>query len=581
MGPMGQPIDSESIPVPRRKQGLRLGLQAQFLLLASACVLPPLLAAQKYLLDQNERVLGEKAREGLTSAVSRKGLELDEWLRQRLQEAHSWSLSFVVYEGVDAALGGTARAPRARQELTEYLQAVLRHHPDFESLFIADAKGRIVAATRAESPEPDWSPGVASDREAALTTLRRSPALGHPTLLVIQSIAARSNNPSAWLFARIDVRAIEALLSRRGRDTEPEFWLFDPQGGLLAERGRLVANPEVRTLPALAADIGAVPAGTLTGLGPALYAARALQGPLEGRLLAGVPSSTAYRPLVDSRRRLWIGGGAVMLGVLGINLLAARGLSRSLRRLAEGARQMSGGNLDVSLPVTGHDEVADLTRSFNDMAWRVRESRDALRTANDDLRAANGALETLAITDGLTGLYNHRHFYDTLARELQRASRELRPLSILLVDLDHFKQYNDRHGHPEGDAALRRVGQQIREAVRESDVVFRYGGEEMAVVLPDCSPEQVAAVAEKVRAAVEDIGHADRAPITVSIGAAAYANDGARSEDLVAAADAALYEAKRGGRNRVVRREVTLAGGRTAAPGPPASDEIPPGAPGI
>src|SRR5688500_15324643 len=110
----------------------RVGLQAKILVLGLVCVLLPLLAVGAYLLDQNERVLGDKAREGLAGAVTRRSDQLDDWLRQRLQAAHSWSLSFVVYEGVEAVLAGTPRADRARKELDEYLATVLQHHPDFE-----------------------------------------------------------------------------------------------------------------------------------------------------------------------------------------------------------------------------------------------------------------------------------------------------------------------------------------------------------------------------------------------------------------------------------------------------------------
>jgi len=241
--------------------------------------------------------------------------------------------------------------------------------------------------------------------------------------------------------------------------------------------------------------------------------------------------------------------------------VASRLLHR-IRRLSQGARRVSAGDLDVYLPVTGGDEVAELTQAFNEMARKVRDgrlsleqARDELSRANQGLTAANRTLETLAITDGLTGLYNYRHFQEMLDKEIRRCERDDRMLSLLLCDLDHFKQYNDRFGHTEGDAALRRVAVQIMKCIRATDVAFRYGGEEMAVLLPSCTKAQASEVAEKIRAAVARSGQrygrfAGRT--TVSIGVATFPEDGRVARGLVDIADTALYQAKSLGRDRVV-----------------------------
>ena len=545
------------------------GLRAKILIFALVCVLLPLLAVGAYLLDQNERVLGDKVREGLANAVSRRADRVDEWLRQRLQEAHSWSLSFVVYENVEAILGGARRAESARGELAQYLVTVLGHHPDFESLFVTDLEGRVLAATREESPDPDWSAGVDPGRMATLTPLRHSKTLGRRTLLVVQGITSRAGRPIAWLFARVDVRALETLLE--SSEQGPEFWLADREGRLVAQRGSIVADPGRARFPIALEDSSASPSaaeGVLPEMGRVVYSSRELNGPLRGRLVAASSASVAYRPLAQARQRLLLGGVAVLLLVLVVNLVASRGVSESLRRLADGARQMSEGDLAVSLPVSGRDEVAALTASFNEMARRVRESHEAMERTNAELREANRALETLSITDGLTGLYNHRHFYETLARELQRSAREHNPLSLLLVDLDHFKQFNDRHGHTEGDAALRRVGQQIVASIRGSDLAFRYGGEELAVLLPACTAEQALEVAEKIRATVETESRAQGRPATLSVGAATCPEHATTAAELVKMADAALYEAKRSGRNRVAAAERSGASKRPAVTDP-------------
>jgi diguanylate cyclase (GGDEF)-like protein len=184
--------------------------------------------------------------------------------------------------------------------------------------------------------------------------------------------------------------------------------------------------------------------------------------------------------------------------------------------------------------------MADLTRAFNEMALRVRESQQTL--------------ESLAITDGLTGLYNRRHFEDAVDKELRRCERDGRSSSLLFLDLDQFKSYNDRWGHSEGDAELKRVSTTVKESIRATDVAFRYGGEELAVLLYSCPKERAAEVAEKIRNAVRAPslkGAQEGRTATVSIGVSTFPEDGGGVRALVDAADAALYRAKAEGRDRV------------------------------
>ena len=157
-------------------------------------------------------------------------------------------------------------------------------------------------------------------------------------------------------------------------------------------------------------------------------------------------------------------------------------------------------------------------------------------------------------TDALTKLFNRRFFDERVAFEFSRALRYHAPLSLLVADIDHFKQYNDRHGHVRGDDALKLVARQLLEGVRSQDIVCRYGGEEFALILPGTDGEQAVAVAESLRAAVEHGEGVAGEPVTISVGVASADDNGIGSPaDLFRAADGALYKAKAGGRNRVVR----------------------------
>ncbi|MES2317141.1 MAG: diguanylate cyclase [Pseudomonadota bacterium] len=198
--------------------------------------------------------------------------------------------------------------------------------------------------------------------------------------------------------------------------------------------------------------------------------------------------------------------------------------------------------------------AADASPIFDDqgaLAAVVQTFRDMTEE-----KTAQIALEQLATRDGLTGLANRRCFDDTLRAEWARAMRQHQPLSLLMVDVDNFKAYNDANGHLGGDECLKRIAGAVANEMRANDLVARYGGEEFAVILPNQSLKGAAIVAERIRRRVEQLhlphGRDEGKHVTVSIGAAtAIAATDAEPSQLVATADAALYRAKHMGRNRI------------------------------
>ena len=217
-------------------------------------------------------------------------------------------------------------------------------------------------------------------------------------------------------------------------------------------------------------------------------------------------------------------------------------LIRPLHVLKAGTTQIAEGNLGHRISIGTADELHELAVDFNMMA--------------DSLLDKTSRLEKEAITDGLTGLFNHRHFYNRLEFEINRAIRAHSPLSVLILDVDNFKKYNDKYGHPKGDEVLRRCSAAIRESVRGIDIAARYGGEEFAVILAETDKKGAIVAAENIRRAIEaqkfsdgegDVPH----NVTVSIGVSSYPADTKEMNDLVKKADDALYTAKREGKNRV------------------------------
>ena len=172
------------------------------------------------------------------------------------------------------------------------------------------------------------------------------------------------------------------------------------------------------------------------------------------------------------------------------------------------------------------------------------------------IQKANERLEHLAITDGLTGLFNHRCFRSRLDEEVERANRYKIPLSCMIFDVDNFKRINDSHGHLQGDSILCEIAKRTSRTVRRSDIVARYGGEEFVVIMPQTTADGALAQAERIREAIAShpcIGDHGPIPVTVSVGVGVLDHEhNMDCEGLIAAADKAMYEAKRAGKNRVV-----------------------------
>ena len=201
--------------------------------------------------------------------------------------------------------------------------------------------------------------------------------------------------------------------------------------------------------------------------------------------------------------------------------------------------------------------IADLKKERAALKRKQEELEETVEEQTQKLRHANERLHKLAISDGLTGLYNHRYFQDRWRREVQLARRYDEPLSLMILDVDFFKNYNDTMGHPQGDVLLKELSMLLLRSVREVDLVARYGGEEFVIVLPKSRKTDAVVLAERVRALVgqHSFPHRDVQPggrVTVSMGVASFPEDGADAGEVIVNADKALYRAKRGGRDQVV-----------------------------
>jgi diguanylate cyclase (GGDEF)-like protein len=282
----------------------------------------------------------------------------------------------------------------------------------------------------------------------------------------------------------------------------------------------------------------------------------------------------ASRRSEQSETGMRIAGSVVMgLGIAAMHYIAMLGVRFTSSTMAvsmSGTVKVDGLGEAVIAVVTGLIFLVALGTATLDK-WRFRDlqkahkelmqAQEALLVSQEELRKVNAMLNELSVRDGLTGLYNRRHFDAALDTELRRAARNLKPISLLMIDVDCFKALNDGYGHQRGDDCLREVARVLEEHPRRGyDVVARYGGEEFVLLLPDADACAALAAAESIRRAVhalkiENHGSTVDNVVTVSIGVCCdnphVEEDEAESGRFVREADTALYAAKRLGRNRV------------------------------
>jgi diguanylate cyclase (GGDEF)-like protein len=381
--------------------------------------------------------------------------------------------------------------------------------------------------------------------------------LGKAALVLVVPIRQDEGLFLGALAAKVNLDGVRDMLAQVSPDRSRDLYLITEQGRVVS--GAVGTSAELMRTT--------VPAATLRELveregqtvnqnrpqsGEVLAVLRRIPQ-LRWAAVAEAPRAEALREAGALRSRAVL---LLLFLVLAVGLSAfvvGVSITRPLERLTDVAARVSSGDLSVELPPAGSGEVGYLTRAFNTLVTRLRE------------KESHADLEKLSLTDSLTGLYNRRHLMGTLASEVQRSRRLRRAFSVLLADVDKFKQYNDTHGHLAGDAALVKIAEVFRRTTRQVDCVARYGGEEFCVMLLEANVETAQLVAERIRARVAetDVGEGK---LTVSIGVAEYPDGGETPEELIATADAAMYQAKSGGRNRVVVNGGEAAVKETAPP---------------
>jgi diguanylate cyclase (GGDEF)-like protein len=518
-------------------------VRSKILVFAVVTALLPMLATTVLSYRQARELLADKIDRDVRTASDETARELAQWLDGRLVELRAATGSYVISDNLSRIQGNGGGQALGR--VRDYLASVRERSPDYEALFVVDAHGRVATSSGRLSgvPLPQERFNGLHTGDAVVGDAYWDGGLGKAVMVLAVPIRQPDGRFAGALAAKTNLRAAADLLERFAPGDAGEVYVMTDQGKLVISSRGGSAELMRTKLPKLLTQALVDKEGSTSvyrrGDGREVMGALRRVPQLRWAAVSELPRADAFRPLAQLRTDTVV-TLVVLFAVIGlIAVVLGLIIVRPLERLAGAAAKVAAGDLSVDLPTGGTGEVGYLARAFSHLVARARE------------REGQGELERLSVTDALTGLYNRRHLMGTLANEVQRSRRLRRTFSVVMADVDHFKQYNDTHGHLAGDAALVKIAEILRKTTRGVDSVARYGGEEFVVMLIETTIATAVIVAERVRerVAAEEFGGGK---VTVSIGLAEYPPHGETPEELIESADAAMYRAKGEGRNRVV-----------------------------
>ncbi len=531
-----------------------LSIRARLIVLALVAV-APLMIERVHRLETTRAEVGARAH-AEAAALARQGAEAQ---RQVIDSLHPLLQVFArIY----------MRTPLDPAACKAILADFEGNVPWLRGLNVATPDGRINCATDPRAiglnvSDRRYFQTALHERDFALSDYLISRVHHAPGLIATFPILANDGTPKGVILASINLHWMGELVARAARHSGAAVFLIDGSGTLIAasaDEAQLIgknfaANALVRNM--LAADDGAATTAGFDGVRRIFAFIRVPW--TRARLAVGLDEYSVHSGIDHE-----ISVAYLQLAVFGTLVLLAAWFGgeqlivQPIRSLVRTAARFGRGDLyarasEERWPV----EFVPLAEAFDDMARR-------LAAREEELRIANHHLDELASLDGLTGLANRRGFDRRLDNEWRRASERGGPVALMMIDIDHFKLFNDRYGHVAGDACLRAVSETLSVVTLNAAVlVARYGGEEFALLLPMVDSTGGVALAERARRAVEELlmphAKAPRGYVTVSIGVAALVPEKHQSAaDLVEAADRALYAAKRRGRNMVVAHTPAL-----------------------
>jgi diguanylate cyclase (GGDEF)-like protein len=480
----------------------------------------------------------------------------------RLSQANTFAANLTRFLTRDPAAPADSTVT---DELRKYLSIVHKKFPIYDELIVTTKAGDAIAAT---TPRAAQEIGA---MENMFVDLHDETVLSPPMF------SADRKSVFQWLFipvgldgflqnvfmaAKIDLAVVGELLDDVQLGSGGDLFLLDSQGKFLTQPrfiDRNVLGTHAMQVPTR--DDGLIRVEKRSSYADRTVFSSIAQLEDTGWWVAYEEDfRIAMEPVLNTQARIWVFVVFVGAAFILVALKIVHSMMKPVHALKLGAERINEGLVGVQIRRGSNDEIGMMIDTFNEMAKTITLSKaelqyknKVLNSQNDQLQEMNRKLEELSITDGLTGLFNHRHFWNILNTEFSRVHVYRGELALLLIDLDDFKRINDQFGHTVGDLLLQQIARTLKQTVRETDIVARYGGEEFAILLPDTNREGVENVAEKLRENVA--GTRFKVPetdimisVTISVGVSVFRGN---RREFFNSADRALYTSKSEGKNRV------------------------------
>ncbi|MBK8570798.1 MAG: diguanylate cyclase [Nitrosomonadales bacterium] len=508
---------------------------------------------------QNEAQISDNVTRELRALASQASRELELWINKHIHTVRALSTSNAVIDGLTPiAHPPTGKPNKVPQALAHYLSSVQSKLDTILELTVVGATGQVVASSAAVPSAiilPKSWPESALTEGIVLAPPHWEKQRATATLSVAVPVLSYDNVLMGALVAVLDLRTAQPYLKNSTKSPLGEVLLLDQNGRELlssrvnATKLRLLDGVVLRQLLARPGESMIFQGGMhreVIGLADTPAA-------LPVTVVAERDRADVYAAWVDLRNLYLALVCTIVLVVTAVAFRMGRSIVTPLQHLINAANSIADGDLDVRLPVTRNDEFGHLTQIFNQMADKLRHSHAEVVATNKAMQQQNQLLETLSITDGLTGLYNRSKLDVILKDELARFKRNQRPFAVLMMDIDYFKTLNDSYGHIAGDEVIAAVAKILSQSIRSVDYAARYGGDEFIIIMVETTADMALKMAERIRSQVNDMRYSANGQIvsvTVSIGVVQCQQSDATPTAVFARADSALYEAKRAGRNR-------------------------------
>ena len=512
---------------------------------------------------QNEVMISENVTRELRAMANHASRELDLWTKDQIYIARELSTSKILIEGLSLTNQPQKNKFLIQQKILEhYLKSVHKKLETVLELTVINTEGEVIASN-IESPAPaplpqNW-PESASIQGNVIIPPHWNALYTTATFSISVPILSVDDFILGALIVTFDLRNIQSSLKDSEKSPPGDVLLLDKNGNIMLASNSVMPDTD----SPVSLDLKA-----LKKLQDNPGEFEIFEEELHHQKVIGLAYTSETPPITiiasrnyesiyaawTEQRNLFIGLiSAILLIVTTIAFRMGHAIVVPLQRLIYATEKIVKGDLDVELTTTQHNEMGQLTLMFNQMTDKLRQNQAEINAASTAMQLKNQLLETLSITDSLTGLYNRNKLNLIINDQLARYARNKRPFAILMIDVDYFKTLNDSLGHVAGDEILTAVANKIIHCIRSVDFAARYGGDEFILILTETTVEEAMKTAERIRAHVASIyctAINETVNVTLSIGIIQSEPEDTSLTILLSRVDSALYEAKHAGRNQ-------------------------------